>query len=407
MLTTFFGALSFGGDAAYVDRLARALARRGHGVDVIHCADAFAAAGGSELERAYEAPAGVRIHTLRSRLGRLSPLWTHQTGGPGPKADAIRRVLQEGEFDVVHFHNVSLVGGPSVLAANGAPPSALRLMTAHEYWLVCPMHVLWKLDREPCERPSCVRCTVHGRRPPQLWRHTPLLERSLRSLDALICPSRFSLETHGRLGPSAPLEQLPYFLSDDWAASTGPPSANGEPRRPYFAAAGRLVKLKGFQCLFPLFGRMPDFELRIAGVGPYEQELRRLAAPYPNVRFEGLLPADRVAELFRGAIAVVVPSLAWESFGYVVLEAFAVGAPAIVRRRGALPEPIEQSGGGVVCDSDEELLAAMQKLAADRGLRDRLGAAGAGAIPSRWSEDVHMERYLELVDRLAARRAAV
>ena len=41
LVTTFFGAHSFGGDAAYVDRLARALLRRGHEVHVFHCADAF------------------------------------------------------------------------------------------------------------------------------------------------------------------------------------------------------------------------------------------------------------------------------------------------------------------------------------------------------------------------------
>ena len=41
MLTTFFGTHSFGGDAAFVDRLSRALARHGHEVHVIHCRDAF------------------------------------------------------------------------------------------------------------------------------------------------------------------------------------------------------------------------------------------------------------------------------------------------------------------------------------------------------------------------------
>ena len=41
MLTTFFGTHSFGGDAAFVDRLSRALSRHGHEVHVIYCRDAF------------------------------------------------------------------------------------------------------------------------------------------------------------------------------------------------------------------------------------------------------------------------------------------------------------------------------------------------------------------------------
>jgi glycosyltransferase involved in cell wall biosynthesis len=165
------------------------------------------------------------------------------------------------------------------------------------------------------------------------------------------------------------------------------------------------VKLKGFQRLIALMASLPEVDLRIAGVGPYEHELRRLARGQANVHFEGLLPAGGVAELFRGAIAVVVPSLALESFGYVILEAFAVGTPAIVRRRGALPEPIEQSGGGIVCDSDADLLAAMRRVAADRALRDRLGAAGKAGVDRHWSEAVHVDRYLELLERSAAAAA--
>ena len=112
MVTTFFGAESFGGDAAYVDRLSRALLARGHGVAVVHCADSFDVVRSDLPPRSYEPPEGLELHTLRSSWRGLSPLWTHQTGGPGPKASALRKILDEGAFDVVHFHNISLIGGP-------------------------------------------------------------------------------------------------------------------------------------------------------------------------------------------------------------------------------------------------------------------------------------------------------
>ena len=51
MLTTFFGPHSFGGDAAFVDRLSRALARHGHEVHVIHCRDAFEVSRGARPPR--------------------------------------------------------------------------------------------------------------------------------------------------------------------------------------------------------------------------------------------------------------------------------------------------------------------------------------------------------------------
>src|SRR5262245_64086621 len=76
MVTTFFGAHSFGGDAAYVDRLSQALCRRGHEVHVYYCVDAFNAVRGRHPLREYHPPPGLHVHPLKSRYGILSPLAT-------------------------------------------------------------------------------------------------------------------------------------------------------------------------------------------------------------------------------------------------------------------------------------------------------------------------------------------
>lgn len=403
MITTFFGPLSFGGDAAYVDRLARALGRRGHHVEVIHCADAFAAVRGDEHERPYEPPSDVRIHTLSSRVGRLSPLWTHQTGGPGPKARAIRNVLASTDFDVIHFHNISLVGGPRVLGLGAGSPNAVRLLTAHEHWLVCPMHHLWKLGREVCERPQCLRCTLHGRRPPQLWRYTGMRDRMLDEVDATVFPSRHALEVHRARGVEGRLVELPYFLPDEWSGA----DVVTERRAPggrYVAAAGRFVQPKGYQDLIAAIARLPDVELRIAGAGPYEPELRRRAAGLPNVRFLGVLDAGDLAALFRGAIAVVIPSLSYETFGYVALEAFSVETPVIARRLGALAEIVEASAGGLLFDTTDELVESIRQLVREPGLRNELARRGREAVTTIWSEDAQVDAYVRLVQELAEAR---
>ena len=127
MLTTFFGPHSFGGDAAFVDRLSRALARHGHEVHVIYCRDAFETVKGDQTPRPYEAPPGVTIHPLSSPFGPLSPLATHQTGLPHFKHKAIRSLLRSIRPDVVHFHNLSLIGGPGLLAVPA--PGAVKFMT--------------------------------------------------------------------------------------------------------------------------------------------------------------------------------------------------------------------------------------------------------------------------------------
>ena len=77
MVTTFFGAHSFGGDAAYVDRLSRALLGRGHEVHVFHCVDAFNAVRGDHPLRPYDAAARPHRPPARdpasARCRRSSP----------------------------------------------------------------------------------------------------------------------------------------------------------------------------------------------------------------------------------------------------------------------------------------------------------------------------------------------
>jgi len=404
MLTTFFGPHSFGGDAAFVDRLSRALARHGHEVHVIYCRDAFELTRGDQTPRPYEVPPGVTIHPLSSRVGPLSPLATHQTGRPLFKEGAIRALLGSIRPDVVHFHNLSLIGGPGLLSL--PVPGAVKFMTTHEHWLVCPMHVLWKLGRDVCDSKQCVRCCVRANRPPQVWRKTSLLDRSLRSLDALIGPSHATIREHALRGIEVPMVRLPYFLPDDY---TGLPdmAAPGHDR-PYVAAAGRLEEIKGFQDVIDAMRFLPDLDLRVAGSGPFEAELRARAGGMANVHFEGRLDSARVAALFRGAVAVAVPSLVPETFGYVVLEAFAEKTPVVVRDLGALPELVAESGGGLVFRTQEELVAALTRISADADLRVKLGCDGYLARRGIWSEAEHLDRYFGLIqEKRRTRRVRV
>lgn len=400
MVTTFFGGHSFGGDAAYVDRLCQALCRRGHEVHVFYCVDAFNAVRGSHPLREYTPPPGLHLHPLESGVGVVSPLATQATGLPLFKSGALREMFDAEDTDVIHFHNISLVGGPGVLGL-GRNRRAVRIMTAHEHSLICPTHLLWKFGYKACDGPTCIRCTIAAGRPPQAWRYTGAIGRGLRHLDALIFPSQHALEEHRKrgIGRDVLLVHLPYFLPDDW--SMGIEDEDPEPRsRPYLAAAGRLVAMKGMQRLIPMMRYLPEVDLRIAGTGPMEQDLRALAADLPNVHFEGLLGGPALARLFRGARAVVVPSLFPETFGYVVLEAFAVGTPVVVHEEGgALRETGVLSGGGLGYRTDGEMLLALRRIVHDEDLRSDLASRGFAQRIGEWSETEHMHSYFELVGR--------
>jgi glycosyltransferase involved in cell wall biosynthesis len=400
MITTFYPPYNFGGDGAFVRRLSHALARRGHEVDVIHDVDAFRILHkGPEPEPLVE-PERVNVHALRSFAPGLSCLATQQTGRPIVNGRRIRRILAERRPDVIHYHNVSLVGGPAVLEYG----DAIKLYMAHEHWLVCPMHVLWRHNRELCTGRQCLRCSLHYRRPPQLWRSTGMLERTARSVDVFYSPSEFSAGKHEEFGFPRALEVLPSFLPDENLPD--PPSA--EPSRPaarpFFLFVGRLEKIKGLQDVIPLFDGTVDAELHVAGTGNYEGELRALAAGRPSIRFLGQQTPLALRALYRETLGVIIPSICFEGFPMVVLEAFRERSPIVARNLGPFPEIIEQSGGGLLFDTRDELRSAIGRLAADPLLGDSLGRAGHAAFEARWSESVALERYLGLVARVARER---
>ncbi len=391
MVTTFYPPHHFGGDAMHAYRLTNALARRGHTVTVVHSEDAYRALGGRDAAEAFPHEPGVTLRPLRTAFPMAAAAATSVTGRPALYGAQLDEIFGAQRFDVVHFHNVSLAGGPGALRYG----DGVKLYTTSEHWLVCPMHVLFRYNREPCIEPHCLRCTLAFQRPPQLWRYTGLLERALPHVDLFLAPSRFTLQAHRDRGFSRPMRHLPHFLA---AAEVVPGAGGARAERPYFLFVGRLERLKGADVLIEAFRSYRDADLLIAGTGEEDAPLRSRAAGLDHVRFLGHVPQAGLAELYAGATALLVPSVGYEVFGLVVLEAFARGTPAIVHDLGALPELIADSGGGLVYRTPAELVEALGRMQGDPSLRDELGQRGRSALEELWSEERHLERYFEAID---------
>ena len=397
MITTFYPPHNFGGDGVFVHRLSNELARRGHHVDVVHCLDAYRLSAPPPAQGYHDHP-NVTVHGLKSRFGFLSPLVTHQTGHPGLKAGRIRDVLSQG-FDVIHYHNISLVGGPKVLEYG----RGVKLYTMLDYWLVCPTNVMFRFNRAPCRRPHCLSCSLVYKRPPQWWRYLGVMQKAVKHVDAFLAPSRFSETLHRQMGFGGPIVHLPYFTASD-ERPPDPAEAAAEPSRPpYFLFVGRLEKLKGVQTLIPVFRDYAKAQLWIAGTGSYESTLRRLARSVDNVRFLGHVSGPELHRLYRRALGVIVPSICYDAAPLVIFEAFRHGTPVIVRNLGGMPEFVEETGGGVVYDTDGELVAAMDRLYADPSSRDAMGRRGYVGSREKWSAETYMNRYLGLIRQLEAR----
>ncbi|NOY17537.1 MAG: glycosyltransferase family 4 protein [Gammaproteobacteria bacterium] len=388
MVTTFYPPYHFGGDATYVSALSHALIARGHSVEVIHCEDAYHLTNkSSQSVVSDQLDDGVVVHRLKDRTGFLSPLITQQTGRPGLKSSALKAILEQ-DFDVVNFHNISLIGGPAILSLSRA---SVTLYTLHEHWLLCPTHIFWKNKRHACDKAECFMCCIRSHIPPQLWRYTGLIKRSLRHVDALISPSEYTADLHREKGISVPINVIPLFSTLD----PGEESQYRKGGRPRFLFVGRVTASKGVVSLTNYFSKHPEYDLIIVGDGNLLASMRKQFSGFSHIRFCGKIPQPDLIELYQQATALLFPSLAPETFGLSVVEAFACSTPAIVRDgSGGSSELIQQTGAGFVYRSETELGEALEQLANNPARRETLGAKARRAYCTRFTPDRHVDAYL-------------
>lgn len=133
--------------------------------------------------------------------------------------------------------------------------------------------------------------------------------------------------------------------------STANPFEHG---RSYLLCVGRLEQYKGVQHAIRAVAELPEYDLLIAGSGPYREHLENVAKQLnveDRIQFLGYVADEDLASLYAGAEVFVTLS-SFESFGLTVGEALASGTPCVVLRRGALVD-WEAYDGVVGVDSPE------------------------------------------------------
>jgi glycosyltransferase involved in cell wall biosynthesis len=348
-----------GGVETHVQRLAEGLVAAGHDV-VVHTADRPALPGGTrdaghddDPPPARESRNGVRVRRHRS----LAP------GGAFHVAPGVAPAVRREDADLVHAHNYHSL--PVLFAALGlatGTPEVPLVVTPHYHGgsasgvrdrLLAAYRPVggWALARADAV------IAVSD------WERRRLAADF--GVEATVIPNGLDVDRFAAAADAAGSEPVSRSRGrgrgEKSAGRDGPGGGESVPGpdgggavadrddadrhgRPYLLTVGRLEAYKGVQHAIRALADLPEFDLVVAGSGPYRETLEATAEAVGvagRVDFRGYVPDEDLPGLYAGAAAFLALS-SFEAYGMTVAEALAAGTPCVVRERGALVDWVDR-----------------------------------------------------------------
>jgi glycosyltransferase involved in cell wall biosynthesis len=237
-----------------------------------------------------------------------------------------------------------------------------------------------------------------------------LIRAASRHVDAFLPVSRYYLDyMPGYLGiPREKMRLVPLGINLDGYAPRSP-NRRGPFTVGYFA---RIAPEKGLHALADAYRRLrmrPGIgESRMVAAGylapehrTYLDGIKRDLKAWGlegHFEYRGELDRSQKIQFLQSLDVLSVPATYEEPKGIFLLEAMATGVPVVQPRRGAFPEVIEATGGGLIVEADdpEALADGLLSLWRDPARAAALGTTGAAGVRKHYSA----ERMAEVVERV-------
>ncbi len=267
--------------------------------------------------------------------------------------------------DVMHCHNLFPLFSTSVYdAAREAGVPVVQ--TLHNFRMKCANGLLMR-EGQICERcvgktfpHSCVRLRCYqGSAIGSAAAAASITLNHLRQtyqqkVDIFVALSAFCRSKFLEFGlPADKVLIKPNFLDPSLETAVCVEEgrqAAAAAEREHFLFAGRVSPEKGLSTLLAAWKLLPEPRplLKIVGDGREAEHLRVATTEGLPIEWLGRLPQQQVRSLMRRAAAVVVPSVWYEGFPLVAVEAFAAGTPVIASDIGSLSEIVGRDGAGLL-----------------------------------------------------------
>ena len=338
-------------------------------------------------------------HPMKTAEAALHLLYSREAGRK------FARLLDDEKPDIVHLNifQSQLTGSIVEEAYKRHIP---MVYTAHDLKSVCPNYLMmhhgktcekcldghyWHCFANGCMKSSRAKSLLASMES-YVYKH----RKTYRKIDYVITPSLFykkELEASGVFG--CPIEHVRNFLPAGTAYEAGG-------RGSYFLYFGRLSGEKGIRTLIEAFGRAQvEEKLYIVGSGPEESALRELVKRLgmeDRILFLGFKTGSELKEIIANALCVCLPSEWYENGPYSILEAQALGRPAIVSDYGGLPELVEDGRTGYIAKAGDvsDLAEKIRKMS--RSQMDSAYISGKAA--RAYSADLYAEHIVGIYKKL-------
>lgn len=416
VLSDHFPPDTSGGAAQIALIQCRALQRLGHDVQVLSVRTDRTATTDVEVE-------GVPVHRLHIRY----PLrWRAYLSLNNPVAvRAVRGFLAARSFDIVHAHNIHtyLTYHSLRLARRRGLPVVL---TAHDVMTAAYQKFDSYIDPDWRDCPEAVdyRVTPWSQIKLQRFRYFPLRNAIIRRyvgryVDAVVSPSdeliKFLHVNHVVAGRMVTIHN--GIDSSRFTARTNQMAAFRRAQnlkgRQLILFAGRVNGPKGgaqiLAALPRIVERVPQAGLLIlAPPGGYGEWMLDRAAEMgvrEHIHFAGWLGGDDLAAAYSAADVCAIPSVCFDNFPTVALEAGAAGLPVVATCFGGAKEIVMDGETGYILNPyNTDLLAErIVRLLSDERLRRRMGEAARQRVRQHfdWLNQAArlVELYREVLDR--------
>lgn len=373
VVPTYLPATRYGGPIYAVHGLCRALATRGHDVDVFTT--------NVDGDRDSDVPRGTPVDLDGVSVRYFSSIFRRLYVSPAMRAALAASIAG---YDAVHLHSV--FSWPTYAAARAAARHGVP-------YLVSPRGMLVP---ELVARKSSIAKT--------LWIRT-IERRTFGNAAAIHFTAQVEWDDSRRIGIPLP---NPFVVPNGIDL---PPAGSATRLPDTLLFLGRISWKKGLGFLLDALKDVPGAKAVIAGNDDEELTPKLRAQAERNgiadrIMFRGPVSGAAKDELLRTSTALVLPSLS-ENFGNVVLEAMAVEMPVIVTPEVGMAPDVEAAGAGIVTrNQPAALAAAINRLLSDSDARVTMGRRGREVVRSRFTWDrvaVEMEQHYM---RIAAGRTA-